>query len=288
MLCGKPFKYNDTVFFPCGDCDACRSRRRALWSHRIMLESLKHNHNSFLTLTYDEAHLPADGSLVIKHYQDFLKRLRKAIEPIKLRYYFVGEYGDLSWRPHYHAALFGIGRDFVEVVSRCWPYGFSMLGELTPASANYVAGYVTKKITNASDKRLDGRHPEFARMSLRPGIGATAMEDVANVLFSRHGWDSISDTGDVPTRLTSDRQSKPLGRYLRTKLRQYMGFVNHGAPEGTLLKLSAEMSELFETARLSPKLSQASSNEALLAHINAPKLLRRRTRSKIFSQSKKL
>lgn len=84
----------------------CRLNRRRLWTHRLLLEQLKHGDSCFLTLTYDEKHLPEGGSLVPKHAQDFLKRLRSKTN-LKLRYYLVGEYGEDTERPHYHVALFG-------------------------------------------------------------------------------------------------------------------------------------------------------------------------------------
>jgi hypothetical protein len=61
----------------------------------------------FITLTYDDRNLPNDHSLNKKHFQNFLKRFRKAIHPQKIRYFMCGEYGDDTWRPHYHAIIFG-------------------------------------------------------------------------------------------------------------------------------------------------------------------------------------
>lgn len=60
----------------------------------------------FLTLTYDEKHVPrAPGGLSLRFYdiQLFCKRLRKA--KYKLKYIIVGEYGTTTHRPHYHAIL---------------------------------------------------------------------------------------------------------------------------------------------------------------------------------------
>ena len=37
-----------------------------------------HMFNSFVTLTYDDDHLPEYNSLNYKHFQDFMKRLRKS------------------------------------------------------------------------------------------------------------------------------------------------------------------------------------------------------------------
>lgn len=181
-----------------------------------------HQASAFVTLTYGKEHHPADGSLVPKHFTDWLKRLRAAVHPIRFRYYGVGEYGGNTWRPHYHAALFGICPD-PTLMSSTWPMGFTMVGPLTPQSMAYVAGYVCKKMTRADDSRLSGRVPEFARMSLRPGIGANAMEPVANALQTEHGARLVAQLADVPMTLTHGRQLMPLGRYLRTRLRTEVG-----------------------------------------------------------------
>ena len=126
-----------------------------------MLESYMHKESSFLTLTYAPEHIPSGGTLVPRDAQLFLKRLRKSISPVQIRYFLVGEYGDSTQRPHYHAALFGIGIGFTDVVKEAWGRGHVMLGDLTLHSAQYIAGYTIKKMTQKGDPRLDGRHPVF-------------------------------------------------------------------------------------------------------------------------------
>ena len=109
MVCKKPFRQG-LMEFGCGQCIPCRIGKRRLWTHRILLESFTHDYNSFVTLTYDESHLPEDGGLNHGHVQKFLKLLRKKVAPAKVRYFVVGEYGEKSGRPHYHLALFGFPR----------------------------------------------------------------------------------------------------------------------------------------------------------------------------------
>lgn len=244
-LCERPYIVDG---MPCGcsTCDVCRIRRKRLWANRIMLESYKHGDSSFITLTYDEDHLPEGGTLVPKDAQDWLKRLRLAIAPRKMRYFLAGEYGDETWRPHYHVAAFGIGALDTGVVQDTWSMGHSMLGTLTPASAAYIAGYVTKKMTSKTDVRLAGRHPEFTRMSLKPGIGAEAMEDFARVLESDHGLDWIAGNGDVPHQFKESLKMLSIGRYLRRKLRGYLGFGSEDVPKETLEKFKAEMRQLLK------------------------------------------
>lgn len=222
-VCEKPY-FVDGIPASCSTCDVCRIKRKREWANRIMLESYCHADSSFVTLTYDEKHLPKNASLVPKDAQDWLKRLRFAIAPRKIRYYLVGEYGGETWRPHYHAAVFGFAPVEKAILDDSWKMGFSSIGDLTPASASYIAGYVTKKMGKKNDALLAGREPEFQRMSLKPGIGAPAMLDMSIALQSDSGLDWVLQNSDVPHQFRESRNMKSLGRYLRQRLRKDMGY----------------------------------------------------------------
>lgn len=245
MKCLNPYVTNKGEAYGCGRCLPCLVKRRRIWSHRILLESSLHQDNAFVTLSYEDKKLSfvpktALPTLVPRDVQLFLKRLRKAYS-IPLRFFVTGEYGDKSWRPHYHLALFnfptcrrtrtrrqpGSSRpDWVSCCPQCnlvgntWGLGDVDLGNLEPHSAQYVAGYVTKKLTGAADARLLGRYPEFARMSLRPGIGHGVLQHVAAQLL-QHGLGP--GNLDVPSCLRHGKKLMPLGRYLRRKLRVMIG-----------------------------------------------------------------
>lgn len=254
MLCKYPF-VKEGQLFGCKQCMSCRINDRRVWAHRMMLESCVHGDSSFVTLTYDEKHLPANGSLRIRDYQLFLKSLRKALAPKKLRYFIVGEYGDQTQRPHYHAALFGVSMLLADTVQKCWGKGYTHVGDLTWDSAQYIAGYVTKKMTSEDDPRLQGRHPEFARMSLKPGIGAAAMEAVAMSLQTDHGMELVGTVGDVPSSLSHGQKQRPLGRYLKSVLRRKCGSEEE-FKKSARTNFAVQMQELREAFKRSEEGSE--------------------------------
>lgn len=281
MICKNPFIRNSGAF-GCGQCLPCRLNRRRLWTHRLILEALVHPGASFLTLTYEDANVPENSSLSPRDLQLFIKRLRHYTGAY-LRYFAVGEYGDLTQRPHYHLALFGIGPiESADPVHKCWGLGHTHAGELTLQSAAYIAGYVTKKMTSKDDERLQGRYPEFARMSNRPGIGALAIGDLADALSNKHGWDEIGRTGDVPMALRHGPKLLPLGRYLRRKLREAMNFENVGQSEEGRLQQAQELLTLYEAHVANSEGPQQTIKE-VLQEVNRQKILNMEKRAKIFA-----
>ena len=90
-----------------------------------------HPANCFVTLTYDEKHLPKDGSLCLEHVQLFLKRLRFG-SAFPLRYFLCGEYGEKTSRPHYHICLFGTDFKQANPAESDNKYHVTPSGEKTP------------------------------------------------------------------------------------------------------------------------------------------------------------
>lgn len=248
VLCKRPF-VKGIQPYPCGQCLPCRLNRRRLITHRLLLEQRCHEFSSFFTLTYNDESLPLDGSLVPVHTQLWLKRLRAKLGPTRpLRYYLVGEYGDETFRPHYHPALFGVSPLESNLIEDTWGLGNVYPGDLNEKTAQYIAGYVTKKMTATDDPRLQGKHPEFARMSRRPGIGALSVPVIADALNSAAGARLIATEGDVPTSLKHGSKNLPLGRYLRSKLREELGFETTGGQKKPEEKRYEEMSNLLEAS----------------------------------------
>lgn len=142
---------------PCGYCILCREEQARQTAVRIYHEALSHEQNSFVTLSYTDAHMPEHGSLRYEDLVKFHKRLRKALGG--LRHYSVGEYGDKSMRPHYHACIFGHAfmEDAIRIrdepplwtspmLERMWGLGNVAVGALNFETAKYTASYVTKKL----------------------------------------------------------------------------------------------------------------------------------------------
>lgn len=196
------------VTVPCGQCIGCRLEKSRQWAIRCSHEASLHKQNSFITLTYNEANLPPSGSLNLRHFQLFMKRLRKRVHPDKIRFFHCGEYGSKLKRPHYHACLFGY--DFPDkrihtirneqplyiskILEETWGMGFCTTGEVTFKSAAYVARYITKKVTGAQSVEYYTKtnfqtgevtflKPEYTSMSLKPGIGSTWFEEYSEDVF---------------------------------------------------------------------------------------------------------
>lgn len=222
---------------PCGQCVGCRLERSRMWAVRCVHEAQMHASNSFVTLTYREP--PEGGSLVHKHFQDFMKRLRKWMGAKRVSYFMCGEYGTQLERPHYHALLFGC--DFPDkspwkktgrgeqlftsaTLERLWGHGFVSIGAVSFESAAYTARYVMKKITGdlADDhyRRVDAQTgevfnlaPEYVAMSCRPAVGRRWIE--------RFGLDVYPDDFVV----VRGRKMKPPRYY--DKVRKSADYIAH-------------------------------------------------------------
>lgn len=101
MTCFHPWKppihlgLAPTLKLPCNQCTGCRLRRSAEWATRCLHESKQHHYNSWITLTYDDEHLPGkyntgiihpytgqtiySGTLRKTHMQKFYRRTRKTL-----------------------------------------------------------------------------------------------------------------------------------------------------------------------------------------------------------------
>lgn len=190
--------------FPCGQCLPCRIRKAREWKARIILESYSHKNSIFVTLTYNEENNPV--SLNPRHLTLFLKRFRKKVS--KFRYFAVGEYGEKSWRPHFHIIFFGLDSSVEVAIGSSWNYGFYHIGDLNEKSAGYISGYAVKKMTKKGDPRLMGLHPEFFRSSRQEGgLGKKTVVEMKKKLDK-------NNIDDVISSVRIGKKKFGLGKYL--------------------------------------------------------------------------
>lgn len=243
--------YAGTIPLSCGGCLPCRIAQTSLWKSRQILESYTHEENAFVTLTYSDEHLPKGGNLEPETLKLFIKRLRKAISPKKIRYYAVGEYGEQSLRPHYHLSIFGLSQLDAPIVAKKWGLGHTLTAEFNAATAAYVCGYIVTKWKNKinPDPRLGDLTPEFNRQSNRPGIGAPAMEFISNAIHTTGGLNELAHVGDVPHSVKIGNKKITLGRYLTRKLRDEVGMSDEqkqAIKQSFFTETGLEMLALFE------------------------------------------
>lgn len=209
---GKPFPEEHLITLPCGQCLGCRLDYSRQWANRCMLELQYHDSAYFITLTYDNEHVPvsyyADPNtgealealtLCKRDWQLFMKRLRRSFPADNIRFFMAGEYGSITFRPHYHAIVFGLHlNDLVpykrspqgyqyytsEALQKVWsvdgvPLGYAVVGEVTWDTCAYTARYVMKKLTGDLSEVYDHYNiqAEFTLMSRRPGIARQYFDD---------------------------------------------------------------------------------------------------------------
>lgn len=208
------------ITFPCGKCYVCHNRRINGWGFRLDTEMKYSKSALFLTLTYDEAHVPITEhglyTLHKPHIQGFFKRLRqhekrKNFSGDKVSYYAIGEYGSLLDRPHYHIILYNSS---LEMATKAWvdnnkqPFGHIHDGKVESASIRYVAGYFAKS-KQVPLHHLDDRKKEFSLMS--KGLGKAFLTDNIFNWF----YDDPFNRFYIPLK---DGKKLHIPRYFKSKL----------------------------------------------------------------------
>lgn len=237
---------------PCNNCMGCKLERARQWSIRMMHEARFHPANSFLTLTYNDQNVPQSYGLQLRDLQLFMKKLRKFLEPTRIRFFACGEYGDLNGRPHYHAIIFGFDaadKKFLEysesgeaiyrseALQQLWGLGNTSTQDVTHKSCSYVARYVTKKIKSGDQfgaeryfrlSPIDGTYhsvrPEFAVMSRRPGIGRRFVDEFKSDFYPS-GYLVLDGVKQAPPKYYVDQLSEKEQQRLKRQARK-LGLKN--------------------------------------------------------------
>lgn len=212
---------------PCGSCMGCRIVYSRDYALRGVCEAQLSDYNYFITLTYDDDHVPLSpsGKLTLRKrdVRFFLVRLRE-IMGSGLRTLGCAEYGERTFRPHYHIIFFGKqitdlvpysmkGKNILyesETISRAWGKGRVLIGEANFTTIKYVAGYVTKKVkgSKADDYYGDREHETLVAVT-RNGGG------IGSAWFDRFFNDLL-----VSGSLVSSGREFPIPRYFRLKLKK--------------------------------------------------------------------
>lgn len=206
---------------PCGKCLGCRIDYSREWANRMCVELDDNPRAIFLTLTYNNDHLPRTESgvptLDKRDLQLFWKRLRKSFPCVRIRYYVAGEYGPKTLRPHYHAIVYGLAlSDFPDLYCRghnllnqlyyssprladIWGNGYILMSEVSYKTCAYVARYVLKKHYGTDMSVLGDAIQEFSLCSRRPGIGMLHANDY--VLSGNNTFPLTTSSGVVEISL---------------------------------------------------------------------------------------
>lgn len=195
MKCLSPISVKmpdgNRMLVPCGKCIICSENKQREWAVRNFFELKDCKTARFLTLTYDDEHIPRDFKgvpyLDKKDIQKFFKRFRHSYS---FRYFGCGEYGLTTARPHFHIILYfadPIDNDstlYNSVVSS-WRNGQIMMSEVNDNRVYYCAKYCVKSafvnlmrdVYDDNDELYDKfnylykYHPPFCLSSRRPPIG---------------------------------------------------------------------------------------------------------------------
>lgn len=225
-----------------------------------------------MTLTYSQECLPTGQILVPRDLELFWKKFRKVLAPALVRYYAVGEYGDQTLRPHYHAIVFGYGscrngRTIqmgkcclnCELVRKIWGKGNIELAPNERKTMQYVCSYVTKKaLSSITENCTDLGQKEFTRQS--KGIGKAFVKPLADSL--RESGELIFEEG-VGRQIRIEGKLMPVHRYLYKKAIEEIGFDYKEFREEVGKRKTAQLRRVYGDLRMAslPELAKLSIEE---------------------------
>lgn len=170
------------------------------------------NHIPYNEVWKDGKMISIEESLPPKnpYLYEFKKDRKKCIKPFidnlsyyakenygdqKLMWFYCAEYGGQTMRPHFHMIIFGLHIPITELKfyeqregyilyewtkgAEIWDNGFVTVGNFTPETAAYVAGYVLKKQSTKVKNwyyTQQGKIPEYTGQSRYPAIGSSYYE----------------------------------------------------------------------------------------------------------------
>jgi len=248
----------------CGQCIGCRLERSRQWAIRCIHEASLHKQNCYLTLTYDNDHLPRGvdtttgeigAGVPVLRKKDmvyFMKYLRKEFGA-GIRFFQCGEYGEKNFRPHHHVLLFNF--DFPDkkyftskngfplytsdILRRLWPHGNHLIGALTYESAGYTARYIVKKQLGKYAREFYEFYdlvPEYVTMSRRPGIAHDWIDKFMSDVFPSDAVLIKRRLVKPPRYYSSMFELTDPDEYIKLKMRRKI--AAEGSPDNTPERLA--------------------------------------------------
>ncbi|WNK14099.1 MAG: replication initiator protein [Microvirus sp.] len=205
MACLTPISLKSGDIVPCGLCPGCMQRHRNDWAIRLDFEALHAVSLFFVTFTYDEKN--ESTMLDYNHLKCLWKRVRKN-HKVTFRYFAVGEYGEINYRPHFHALLFFdhmvTFNEIYEYMSN-WTYGFIKIGTVTKGSIRYMLKDMLKERLQFEELPKENR----PAIRVSKGMGISYIEN-----FKSFHRASISERNYI----RDDGKFFPIPRYYSEKL----------------------------------------------------------------------
>lgn len=195
----------------CNKCLRCRQVYAASWAGRVRAEASGHNRAYFLTLTYDNKHLPSSMQRARHNLSRWIKDYRRfehyqGRTGKSVRFFGVTERGDKFDRLHHHVILFSPWHQPSSITDvPAWSMGFARVEECNPARTHYATQYSTQKIRK---QKYDFRF----NMSQAPRLGEK--------MFTRFLETLKTTTGRMPTHFQLGKQKYPLDRSTRLWIRE--------------------------------------------------------------------
>lgn len=268
--------------YPCRKCIPCLIARQKAWVSRLVEELRNHDFNYFVTLTYDDDHVPIDenGEMCFnkQHYiklnMDMRKRFQqgKLANPVsdlvlgspsfldlpkdvKYKFYLTTEYGPTTFRPHAHGVWYGLPGDInlVEVLFRTlWPYGFVSVFPAAEGAAGYISKYLVSDGVGKDSYHGNGM-PPFSLMSKSLGLsyvkrmGDWHRSDPKRMFTQSHGSKGTMDRylkHKIYDQEVLDQYADQVGqKYYRIRMRYQEFFQDH--PE-LVVGLMQERKKFFD------------------------------------------
>lgn len=227
---GKKHYVKHIVNIPCGVCKFCRERKAQEWEMRVQYELQYARSAFFVTLTYDDEHLPYcyDEPCFSKDdVQKFFKRLRefykqKISKEYPFKYLLISENGDRFNRPHYHAIFFNLPNSNISQltyeITNLWSKGFCTVSHVALSRVRYLLKYFTKSAKVQNGIEVAEPCIPFMLSSRNPAIGNCDLKRLKNYVTKND--DLCINLNGKNYTISKYHQSKIINKYNKSILSQ--------------------------------------------------------------------